>query len=148
MGAFLDKPKTEKYNESKIGGGLRYGLSSMQASNSNFKPHLFLSKKFVYGGYFYFISHISWIFFSLFFPSFFFFLLLISGVYNIYITCPPYCPHSGKFLEIDLFIDFQSSKLKGFMQIKLVLFQHIKTRVMFIKHMPMDYCVFVNLDSI
>jgi len=30
MGAFLDKPKTEKYNESKIGGGLRYGLSSMQ----------------------------------------------------------------------------------------------------------------------
>jgi hypothetical protein len=30
MGAFLDKPKTEKYNESRIGGGLRYGLSSMQ----------------------------------------------------------------------------------------------------------------------
>lgn len=30
MGAFLDKPKTEKYNESKNGGGLRYGLSSMQ----------------------------------------------------------------------------------------------------------------------
>jgi len=30
MGAFLDKPKTEKYNESKVGGGLRYGLSSMQ----------------------------------------------------------------------------------------------------------------------
>lgn len=30
MGAFLDKPKTEKYNESKIGAGLRYGLSSMQ----------------------------------------------------------------------------------------------------------------------
>ena len=30
MGAFLDKPKTEKYNESKNGGGLKYGLSSMQ----------------------------------------------------------------------------------------------------------------------
>ena len=30
MGAFLDKPKTEKYNESKSGGGLRYGLASMQ----------------------------------------------------------------------------------------------------------------------
>ena len=30
MGAFLDKPKTEKYNESRVGGGLRYGLSSMQ----------------------------------------------------------------------------------------------------------------------
>jgi serine/threonine protein phosphatase PrpC len=30
MGAFLDKPKTEKYNESKTGGGLKYGLSSMQ----------------------------------------------------------------------------------------------------------------------
>jgi len=30
MGAFLDKPKTEKYNESKVGGGLKYGLSSMQ----------------------------------------------------------------------------------------------------------------------
>ena len=30
MGAFLDKPKTEKYNESKSGAGLRYGLSSMQ----------------------------------------------------------------------------------------------------------------------
>lgn len=30
MGAFLDKPKTEKYNESNAGAGLRYGLSSMQ----------------------------------------------------------------------------------------------------------------------
>jgi protein phosphatase 1B len=30
MGAFLDKPKTEKYNESQSGAGLRYGLSSMQ----------------------------------------------------------------------------------------------------------------------
>ncbi|XP_059086912.1 protein phosphatase 1A-like [Tigriopus californicus] len=30
MGAFLDKPKTEKYNESNAGGDLRYGLSSMQ----------------------------------------------------------------------------------------------------------------------
>ncbi|CAB4064638.1 PPM1B [Lepeophtheirus salmonis] len=31
MGAFLDKPKTEKYNESGSGaGGIRYGLSSMQ----------------------------------------------------------------------------------------------------------------------
>ena len=30
MGAFLDKPKTEKYNESSEGVGLRYGLSSMQ----------------------------------------------------------------------------------------------------------------------
>ena len=27
---FSDKPKTEKYNESRVGGGLRYGLSSMQ----------------------------------------------------------------------------------------------------------------------
>ena len=32
MGAFLDKPKTEKYNESRVGGGLRYGLSSMQVT--------------------------------------------------------------------------------------------------------------------
>jgi len=30
MGAFLDKPKTEKYNESRQAGGLRYGISSMQ----------------------------------------------------------------------------------------------------------------------
>jgi len=30
MGAFLDKPKTEKYNESKTAAHLRYGLSSMQ----------------------------------------------------------------------------------------------------------------------
>jgi len=30
MGAFLDKPKTEKYNESRTAGGLRYGISSMQ----------------------------------------------------------------------------------------------------------------------
>ena len=30
MGAFLDKPKTEKFNESGLGNGLRYGLSSMQ----------------------------------------------------------------------------------------------------------------------
>ena len=29
---FADKPKTEKYNESRVGGGLRYGLSSMQVS--------------------------------------------------------------------------------------------------------------------
>ena len=34
MGAFLDKPKTEKYNESRIGGGVRYGLSSMQVAHS------------------------------------------------------------------------------------------------------------------
>ena len=33
MGAFLDKPKTEKYNESRIGGGVRYGLSSMQVAH-------------------------------------------------------------------------------------------------------------------
>ena len=26
----MEKPKTEKYNESKAGAGLRYGLSSMQ----------------------------------------------------------------------------------------------------------------------
>ena len=32
MGAFLDKPKTEKYNEGSEGAGLRYGLSSMQVS--------------------------------------------------------------------------------------------------------------------
>ena len=30
MGAFLDKPKTEKHNENGMGNGLRYGLSSMQ----------------------------------------------------------------------------------------------------------------------
>jgi len=30
MGAFLDKPKTEKHNEAGEGNGLRYGLSSMQ----------------------------------------------------------------------------------------------------------------------
>lgn len=30
MGAFLDKPKTEKHNENGEGNGLRYGLSSMQ----------------------------------------------------------------------------------------------------------------------
>lgn len=30
MGAFLDKPKTEKHNESGSGNGLHFGLSSMQ----------------------------------------------------------------------------------------------------------------------
>lgn len=30
MGAFLDKPKTEKHNESGSGNGLKYALSSMQ----------------------------------------------------------------------------------------------------------------------
>jgi len=30
MGAFLDKPKTEKHNEDGEGNGIRYGLSSMQ----------------------------------------------------------------------------------------------------------------------
>ncbi|XP_064599848.1 protein phosphatase 1B-like isoform X2 [Liolophura sinensis] len=30
MGAFLDKPKTEKHNEGGMGNGLGYGLSSMQ----------------------------------------------------------------------------------------------------------------------
>ena len=30
MGGFLDKPKTEKHNETGLGNGLRYGLSSMQ----------------------------------------------------------------------------------------------------------------------
>lgn len=30
MGAFLDKPKTEKHNENGGGNGLRFGLSSMQ----------------------------------------------------------------------------------------------------------------------
>lgn len=30
MGAFLDTPKTEKYNEHGVGNGLRYGVSSMQ----------------------------------------------------------------------------------------------------------------------
>lgn len=30
MGAFLDKPKTEKHNEGGVGNGLRYGLCSMQ----------------------------------------------------------------------------------------------------------------------
>ncbi|XP_071550725.1 protein phosphatase 1B isoform X2 [Panulirus ornatus] len=30
MGAFLDKPKTDKHNEHGVGNGLRYGLASMQ----------------------------------------------------------------------------------------------------------------------
>lgn len=30
MGAFLDKPNTEKYNEHGSGNGLRYGVASMQ----------------------------------------------------------------------------------------------------------------------
>jgi len=30
MGAFLEKPKTEKHNENGMGNGLRFGLSSMQ----------------------------------------------------------------------------------------------------------------------
>lgn len=30
MGAFLDKPKTDKHNEGGVGNTLRYGLSSMQ----------------------------------------------------------------------------------------------------------------------
>ena len=30
MGAFLDKPKTEKEGSCGTGNGLRYGLSSMQ----------------------------------------------------------------------------------------------------------------------
>lgn len=30
MGAFLDKPKTDKTNEHGAGNGLRYGVSSMQ----------------------------------------------------------------------------------------------------------------------
>ena len=30
MGAFLDKPKTEKHNEGGVGNGLKFGLSSMQ----------------------------------------------------------------------------------------------------------------------
>ena len=30
MGAFLDKPKTEKHTEEGFGNGLRFGLSSMQ----------------------------------------------------------------------------------------------------------------------
>ena len=30
MGAFLDKPKTEKHSEHGSGNGLNYGLSSMQ----------------------------------------------------------------------------------------------------------------------
>ncbi len=30
MGAFLDKPKTEKHTEEGGGNGLRFGLSSMQ----------------------------------------------------------------------------------------------------------------------
>ena len=30
MGAFLDKPKTEKHNSRGEGNNLRYGLSSMQ----------------------------------------------------------------------------------------------------------------------
>ena len=44
MGAFLEKPKTEKYNESKSGAGLRYGLSSMQVAYKmlfvHFEPQL------------------------------------------------------------------------------------------------------------
>jgi protein phosphatase 1B len=30
MGAFLEKPKTEKHNETGEGNGLRFGVSSMQ----------------------------------------------------------------------------------------------------------------------
>lgn len=30
MGAYLDKPKTEKENECGSGNGLKYGISSMQ----------------------------------------------------------------------------------------------------------------------
>lgn len=30
MGAFLDKPKTDKHNEYGNGNGLRYGIASMQ----------------------------------------------------------------------------------------------------------------------
>lgn len=30
MGAFLEKPKTEKHNENGNGNGLRYGVGSMQ----------------------------------------------------------------------------------------------------------------------
>lgn len=30
MGAFLEKPKTEKFNEAGMGNGIRYGLASMQ----------------------------------------------------------------------------------------------------------------------
>lgn len=30
MGAFLDKPKTDKHNEGGVGNGLKYGLASMQ----------------------------------------------------------------------------------------------------------------------
>ena len=38
MGAFLEKPKTEKYNESKSGAGLRYGLFKKLTLNSgNFR---------------------------------------------------------------------------------------------------------------
>ena len=40
MGAFLEKPKTEKYNESKSGAGLRYGLSSMQVAYKMIFVHL------------------------------------------------------------------------------------------------------------
>ena len=32
MGAFLDKPKTEKHNECGGANGIRYGVSSMQVS--------------------------------------------------------------------------------------------------------------------
>lgn len=30
MGAFLEKPNTDKHNETGEGNGLRYGVSSMQ----------------------------------------------------------------------------------------------------------------------
>lgn len=39
MGAFLDKPKTEKHNAHGAGNGLRYGLSSMQGWRGKWKMH-------------------------------------------------------------------------------------------------------------
>jgi protein phosphatase 1B len=43
MGAFLEKPKTEKHNETGEGNGLRFGVSSMQG---NF--HCFYYSQLVY----------------------------------------------------------------------------------------------------
>lgn len=37
MGAFLEKPKTEKHNETGEGNGLRFGVSSMQGLCKNYK---------------------------------------------------------------------------------------------------------------
>lgn len=40
MGAFLEKPNTEKHNENGEGNGLRFGVSSMQGEYREFPKNL------------------------------------------------------------------------------------------------------------